>query len=119
MTEKQPAGRCVWCGEVFTIPDGPGRPRRFCRRSHRQRHYEARRVATNLGLGSNEVLISRSELDRLNDHLYALQAALEDVEGDVGDRPTTKQYADAFVHLLASALPLAGFRIEPLGLGGE
>lgn len=35
---------CKWCGETFTVPSGPGPTPKYCRPSHRQRAYEARRA---------------------------------------------------------------------------
>lgn len=39
---------CSWCGEPFsyTPSERGGTPPRYCRRSHRQRAYEARKAAT-------------------------------------------------------------------------
>lgn len=34
---------CRYCGATFTQPRRPGRPSLYCRRSHRQRHYELTR----------------------------------------------------------------------------
>ncbi|HEX9854447.1 MAG TPA: hypothetical protein VGC47_03970 [Acidimicrobiia bacterium] len=111
--------RCAWCGGEIAPPGGPGRPRRFCKRSHRQRHFEARRAAARLGLGTDDVLVSRSDLDRLRDKLFVLEAALEDVERDLGESSKLQDYADAYVHLLEGALPLRGARVEPRALGGD
>lgn len=37
---------CEWCGGSFDHRIGPGPKPRFCRPSHRQRAYEAKRVAS-------------------------------------------------------------------------
>ena len=42
--------RCEWCGGEFHANAGPGRPARYCRRSHRQRAYEARQLAGERGI---------------------------------------------------------------------
>ncbi|WP_043176271.1 hypothetical protein [Streptomyces sp. NRRL B-24484] len=50
MTEEttEPGGRaqlkCDWCGWPFTPPKATGRMPRYCRRSCRQRAYEARQT---------------------------------------------------------------------------
>jgi hypothetical protein len=62
---------------------GPGRPRLYCRGSCRQRDYEARRRAVELGLGEHELVVTRDELERVRDRLYVLQCAVEDVERDL------------------------------------
>lgn len=98
-------------------PGGPGRPRRYCRDSHRQRAYEARLLAERMGLASDEVLVGRQEWDRWRDRLYVLVAALEDVESDLAGRPSAAEYQAAFRHLYAAALPLREDRLEPRALG--
>lgn len=90
-----------------------GRPRKYCRRSHRQRAYEARLLAERMGLGTGEALVSHAALRALNDRLYALETALTDVERDLrhdGD------HKSAFTHLYATAAQLRDASLEPLAL---
>ena len=75
--------RCAWCGRRFAVAPGPGRPRRFCRRSCRQRDYEARHRAQELGLSEAELIVTREELHRLFDQLWVLECAVADVERDL------------------------------------
>ena len=94
---------------------GPGRPRAYCRRSCRQRDYEARRRAGEAGLGDAELIISRAELDALHDRLYELEAAIDDVDRDLAaGKPGAAAYRDALEWVLTAARPLAELR-----LGGE
>lgn len=58
---------------------GRGRPRRYCRPSHRQRAYEARQKAARRGLAPDEVLLNRNGWEALRSAL----AELEDVAGQV------------------------------------
>lgn len=109
--------RCRWCGVVFRAEEGPGRPRRYCRRSHRQRHYEAQRAAARLGLRAGEVLLSGAELDALRDAQFRLHAALEDARHDLGRTPTLEEYAEAYLHVLEPALAVASLRLEPRAIG--
>jgi hypothetical protein len=67
------------------VTPGPGRPRQFCKRSCRQRDYEARRRAAERGLDEDELIITRAELNELRDRLYVLAKTLEDVEADLTD----------------------------------
>ncbi len=88
----KPAGerRCRWCGRRFEVLAGPGRPSEFCRRSCRQRDYEARARAKELGLSERELVVARSELEQLRDAVYVVEAAVHDVEHDLvegGDDP--------------------------------
>ena len=111
--------RCVWCSAVIPSAGGPGRPRRFCKRSHRQRHYEARRLAAAQGLAPDDVLISRDVFDGWRDQLYLLEAAIEDAEQDLGSAPSLREYTEAFQDLYDAATRLRSFRLEARALGSE
>jgi hypothetical protein len=104
--------RCRWCGRPFAVSPGPGRPREYCRRSCRQRDYEARRQSTELGIGEAQLVVARVELDALHDRLYELEAAIEDVDRDLAaaDPPDAQDYREALDWLLAVARPLAVMR---------
>jgi hypothetical protein len=82
---------CAWCGRKFEAASGPGRPRLYCRTSCRQRDYEARRRAAELGLGEHELVVTRKELERLRDRLYLLQCAVDDVERELDDTDDTER----------------------------
>jgi hypothetical protein len=88
---------------------GPGRPREYCRRSCRQRDYEARRRSSELGIGDAHLVVARAELDDLHDRLYELQAAIEDVDRDLAaaDPPGERDYREALAWLLSVSRPLA------------
>jgi hypothetical protein len=60
----------------------------FCRQSCRQREYEARLRATELGLGEHELVITREELESLRDRLFLLACAVEDIEREQRDELT-------------------------------
>lgn len=108
---------CVWCGDPLPGGTGPGRPRRYCRTSHRQRAYEARRLAERRGLSDDEVLISRRTWDRLRDALYGLETAAEDVARDVlRARPTKKEYVEALAHLSVAVRDLQDVAVEPIAI---
>jgi hypothetical protein len=79
--------RCGWCGRGFEPNPGPGRPRRYCKRSCRQRDYEARRRAAERGLDEDELILTRSELNELRDRLFVLSETVKDVETDLTDDP--------------------------------
>ena len=76
--------RCEWCGRRLA-PATVGRPRRYCRRSCRQRAYESRRRSSELGLGDDELIVTRNELDDAQDRLYLIGTALVDAETDLAD----------------------------------
>ena len=85
LAESRPPVRCRWCGRSFEPTPGAGRPRQFCKRSCRQRDYESRRRSGELGLGEDELIITRAELDELKDRMYVLSETLKDVEKDLTD----------------------------------
>ncbi|MGQ0824729.1 MAG: hypothetical protein ACT4OX_06850 [Actinomycetota bacterium] len=87
---------CAWCGRPFSVTARPGRPRRFCRDSCRQRDYESRRRASELGLSEGELVVTRAELEGMRDRLYVLACALADVEKDLAtadDEDCTRAFA--------------------------
>lgn len=75
--EHRPDG-CRWCGRP--IPEsGAGRPRRYCRRSCRQRAYEHRAAAGAAGLPRDAVVLSAGEADALAERAFRVRCAAEDV----------------------------------------
>ena len=111
MTKRPGEHRCKWCGRAFELVAGPGRPALYCRRSCRQRDYEARRRAGELGLGETELIIAKSELDALRDALYVLEAAVEDVDKDLADAADDPvEVRRALDWLLQAARPLLEHR---------
>ena len=103
--------RCRWCGRRFEVVVGPGRPREFCRRSCRQRDYEARQRSSELGLSEGELVMARGELDAFHDLLYVLEAAIEDVDRELAADPSPEAYAEAVAWLLDAARPLVQRRL--------
>jgi len=98
--------RCRWCARRFTVEPGPGRPREFCRRSCRQRDYEARQRAAEVGLSEHELVLTRQVVDDLRDRVYVLECAIEDVERDLGGAPTKAELREALDWLLDAARPV-------------
>lgn len=109
--------RCAWCGASFPLPAGPGRPPRFCRRSHRQRAYEARRLAEAHGLGADDVLLTRSTFEQLRDLLYRIEAALQDVDTDLAGGADSAEYREALWHLYRTAAAVRTVSFEPAAIG--
>lgn len=110
---------CAWCGERFAPTTGPGRPRRYCRRSHRQRHYEARQDAVRHRLRSDDVLIRSGDLQELRDRLYVLESALIDARTDLADAGTIDAYPEVFTHLVGAIEHAVSLRVEPRAVGQD
>lgn len=96
---------CRWCRRPLDHPE-VGRPRQFCKRSCRQRDFEARTKAAAHGLDEHELVIARTQLDQLRDDLYVLQCAVEDVERDLGTGLDERELREAIDWLLTAARPL-------------
>ena len=105
--------RCRWCGRRLPERTGPGRPRRFCRAGCRQQAHLARKLAAAHGLGDDDVIVGRAQLDDLQGVLYCLQAAVEDVDRDLAGTPSAREVREALAWLLDNARPAANCWIEP------
>jgi len=73
----------------------------------------ARKFAAAHGLGDEDVIVDRRKLEELQDALYCLQAAIEDVDNDLEGKPTSAEVRTALTWLLDNARPAADLRIEP------
>lgn len=73
----------------------------------------ARKLAASHGLGPDDVIVDRNALEELQGAVYCLQAAVEDVERDLGGEHDQAEVADAFGWLMANAKPLTELWIEP------
>lgn len=74
----------------------------------------ARKLAESHGLAEDDVIVGREALDALQGALYCLQAAIEDVDadlGEAGDDPA--EVRRALDWLLENARPAASVWIEP------
>ena len=94
--------RCGWCRRVLPEQGSVGRPRLYCGQACRQRAYEQRSATAKAGLPDDVVLVSRAELDSLQDRLYQLRCALEDVQTLLTERPTKAELEGSLSELLRS-----------------
>lgn len=94
--------RCGWCRRVLPQQGSVGRPRLYCGQACRQRAYEQRAATAKAGLPNDVVLVSRAELDGLQDRLYQLRCALEDVQTLLTERPTKAELERSLADLLRS-----------------
>ncbi len=94
--------RCGWCRRVLPEQGSVGRSRLYCGQACRQRAYEQRSATTKAGLSGDVVLVSRAELDGLQDRLYQLRCALEDVETLLGEKPTKADLERSLADLVRS-----------------
>ena len=104
---EQGSARCRWCSRPFATVGGPGRPRLYCKRACRQRDFEARRRAKEAGLADHELVVTRRALSVLDDLVYVLACAVEDVERQDIDHQPDGEVREALEWLLEAARPLA------------
>ncbi len=89
-----------------------GRHRAYCRQSCRQRAYEARQHAAEIGLSEGELVVTKQSLEELLDKVYVLQAAAEDVERDLeGSHDDPAELNRALQWLLSAAGPVVATRL--------
>lgn len=111
MTKPLETRRCRWCGRPIEPEPRTGRPALYCRPSHRQRDYEARLRARELGLSESELVVARGAIGHLHDQIYVLECAIEDVEKDLVDDDSPDGMKRALEWLLDAARPLRSVRI--------
>jgi len=70
---------CGWCGRRLEQGGNVGRRRRYCGQSCRQRAYERRTALQRSGLPEDAVVLSDTEIATLQDRLFQLRCAAEDV----------------------------------------
>lgn len=109
--------RCAWCGERFAINPGPGRRPRYCRRSHRQRAYEARQVADARGLANDEVLLGSDTWHGLRDAIYVAETAAADAEADLAEAPNREELISIVMSLRDVIAGVVGAVGEPRAVG--
>ena len=79
-----------------------GRPRLYCGQACRQRAYEQRSATAKAGLPEDVVVVRRAELDGLQDRLYQLRCALEDVQTLLSERHTKAELERTLADLVRS-----------------
>ena len=94
--------RCGWCRRVLPQQGSVGRPRQYCGQACRQRAYEQRSATARAGLSGDVVLVTRAELDGLQDRLYQLRCAIEDVQTLLGERHTKAELERSLQDLVRS-----------------
>jgi hypothetical protein len=73
----------------------------------------ARKLAGLHGLGDNDLIVSRTQIEELQSRLYCLQAALQDVDRDLAASDGPDDVREALAWLRENAQPVAELWIEP------
>ncbi|KAA9166553.1 hypothetical protein FPZ12_001960 [Amycolatopsis acidicola] len=106
-----PPQHCGWCGRRLEQQEvTKGRRRRYCGQSCRQRAYERRAAVQRSGLPEDSVVLSDSELSALQDKLFQLRCAAEDVVTAADDGATADELRRMAQELAHSARDLEQLR---------
>ncbi|WIX84095.1 hypothetical protein QRX50_32730 [Amycolatopsis carbonis] len=92
---------CGWCGRRLPEGGNVGRRRRYCGQSCRQRAYERRTALQRSGLPEDAVVLSDTEIAALQDRLFQLRCAAEDIATathDGADADELRRLAEEIVH---------------------
>jgi hypothetical protein len=92
---------CGWCGRRLPEGGNVGRRRRYCGQSCRQRAYERRTALQRSGLPEDAVVLSDIEIAALQDRLFQLRCAAEDIVTAAEDGAATgelRKLAEEIVH---------------------
>lgn len=107
---RRGARHCGWCGRSLPGDAGAGRPRRYCGRSCRQRAYERRAAVQRGGLPEDTAVLSAAELADLQDRLFQLRCAAEDVATAARDGATPAELAGLAEQVAITAKDLERLR---------
>ncbi|MBO0840831.1 MAG: hypothetical protein J2O49_08435 [Sciscionella sp.] len=94
---------CAWCGRRIPQVNRSGRRRVYCTQSCRQRAYERRTAVQRGGLPEDAVVLSAAELTDLQDRLFQLRCAAEDVLTAASDGTSSAELAGLAQHVLRAA----------------
>jgi hypothetical protein len=101
---------CGWCGRRLEQSATKGRRRRYCGQSCRQRAYERRTAVQRSGLPEDAVVLSDTELTALQDRLFQLRCAAEDVATAADDGAASDELRRMALALAHSAQDLERLR---------
>ncbi|MEU6641684.1 hypothetical protein ABZ863_03955 [Saccharomonospora sp. NPDC046836] len=101
---------CGWCGRRLQQSGTVGRRRRYCGQSCRQRAYERRAAVQRTGLPEDAVVLSDVEIATLQDRLFQLRCAAEDVLTAAEDGADTGELCRMAAELARAARELEQLR---------
>ncbi|QFU90168.1 hypothetical protein YIM_24960 [Amycolatopsis sp. YIM 10] len=104
------ATHCGWCGRRLEEGESRGRRRRYCGQSCRQRAYERRTALQRSGLPDDAVVLSDTEIADLQDRLFQLRCAAEDVVTAADDGASVAELRELAHEIARSAKDLEQLR---------
>jgi hypothetical protein len=108
--QQRPSGhRCEWCSREIT-QEGPGRRRRYCSQSCRQRAYEQRQSLKDTTIPADSVILPRAAAEELADRLFEVRCAAEDIREAVNDGEPPASVLELCEELVALTRAAEGVR---------
>ena len=101
--------RCAWCNREIA-QEGPGRRRRYCSLSCRQRAYEQRQSLKETTIPADSVILSKAAAEELTDRLFEVRCAAEDIREAVADGEPSDSVLELCQELVALARDAEGVR---------
>jgi hypothetical protein len=112
--KSREAAHCAWCGRPLPVETRDnrtsGRRRRYCAQPCRQRAYERRSAVVRGGLPEDSVVLSATEIADLQDRLFQLRCAAEDVVTAVDDGAAVTELRELAAGLVDTARDLERLR---------
>lgn len=109
-SRTRPVRYCAWCGRRVPGSGSVGRPKLYCAQSCRQRAYERRTAVQRGGLPEDAVVLSAAELADLQDRLFQLRCAAEDVSTATSDGASPQELRRMADDLVSAAGELERIR---------
>ena len=107
---REAARHCAWCGQRLPADGRFGRRRQYCAQTCRQRAYERRSAVQRGGLPEDAVVLSSTELANLQDRLFQLRCAAEDIATAAADGAEPDELHSMARALLGTATGLERLR---------
>lgn len=106
--------RCKWCSKKILGEVSIGRRRQYCGQACRQRAYEKRREQVGgLAVNADSVAVRRTELEHLQDRLYVLRCAVEELADALADKADADELAGVAKEVVAATGDLDKLWVTP------
>ncbi|MCS4489362.1 hypothetical protein N7326_00290 [Corynebacterium sp. ES2794-CONJ1] len=102
---------CQWCGTEIEKPLR-GRPRKYCSQSCRQRAYEQRNAVVGTVISSEAVIITPDRAHQLQDSLFELRCAAEDIQTAVAEGAHPDEVAALCAELVGISKSIEQLRLR-------
>lgn len=102
---------CQWCGTELHS-SRRGRPRKYCSQACRQRAYEQRNAIAGTQIPAEAIILRPELAQRLQDSLFELRCAAEDVKTAVNEGATSVEITQLCNEFVALAHKTEKFRMK-------